>query len=177
MQTGPALHQSMDRWLLWTGGAEILNVGIFLFLFRQLGHAFPPLTGPMAMIGFATLSIILVEGGLYWWGKRLRLSHHLSTHLQRSLLKAMYVTNGILLLVFPAVLVGSLVTDTVSFHVGDIIFGLVWYLFGVGEFIHYFIWKINMRSAERTQQRKTGRRIPARFRRELLRLQRSRVKT
>ena len=46
------------------------------------------------------------------------------------------------------------------------------YIFGLGEFVHYFVWKINMRGSERRRQRQSTRRIPARFRRELIRAQR-----
>lgn len=63
------------------------------------------------------------------------------------LLRALYSANLALLLIFPLVLLGAFIIGR-SLRLGDAIFGLGLYLFGLGEFIHYFVWKINMRPGE-----------------------------
>ena len=47
--------------------------------------------------------------------------------------------------------------------------GLSLFLFACGEFVHYFLFKINMRPREWRAARARGRPVPARFRRELRR--------
>jgi len=50
------------------------------------------------------------------------------------------------LLVFPLALLGAFVGGR-SPQLGDVILGTALYLFGLGEFTHYFVWKRNMRDA------------------------------
>ena len=52
-----------------------------------------------------------------------------------------------------------------------VLLGAGFYLFGLGEFLHYFVFKINMRSYERNIAVRSGQLIPARILRELRRAQ------
>lgn len=78
------------------------------------------------------------------------------------LLRALYSVNLALLLIFPLVLLGAFIIGR-SLRLGDAIFGLGLYLFGLGEFIHYFVWKINMRPGEWRRFIRAAQPIPARF--------------
>lgn len=173
MQTGPGPDQPMRTWLAWTGGIEIINIAIFGIVLWRLERAMPGLVGPLSLIGFGTLSVLLLEGGLYWLVKRARPLPHVSSAWQLRLLQFLYVANGIVMLIFPLALLSTLVRGVPPLAIGDALIGSGWYLFGLGEFIHYFFWKINMRGSERQRQRTSARRIPARFRRELVRAQRA----
>ena len=53
--------------------------------------------------------------------------------------------------------------------VGDLLLGGVLYLFAVGEFVQYFLYKINPRPREGRAMWQRGRMPPARLRRELRR--------
>jgi len=70
METGPDANQSMDRWLLWTGVMEIGNVALFTFLLWYLSYSAPGLVDYFSVAGLTTLTILLVQGGLYWLLKR-----------------------------------------------------------------------------------------------------------
>ncbi len=170
MQTGPARNQTMAQWLVWTGALELINIVLLGVVFARMTVEVPMIGGTLATVGYATLAIILLEGGLYWWFKRWDWADRWTPQQRLALLVALYRVNYVVLLVFPALLLVSWTTNVVPFTPGAAIFGTLWYLFGLGEFIHYFVWKINMRSTERRRQRATRRRIPARFRRELDRL-------
>jgi len=78
------------------------------------------------------------------------------------LLQAVYALTGLSLLVYPALLAIRLLSG-LPVERGDALLGAGLWLFGVGEFVHYFIVKINMRPDERRR----GRPVPARLRREL----------
>lgn len=167
MQTGPAKGQRMDSWLVWTGVVEIVNIPIFSLLALLLVAGRP---GPwyLTAIGVLTLDVLLLEGGLYWLGKRWRIGSGLGPRIRLRLLRLLYVGNALLLLTFPLVAIIS-IRGQVPPGAFDLLLGLAYYLFAFGEFIHYFLFKINMRPGERRLAREKGHRVPARFRRELAR--------
>ena len=172
-QTGPRHGQSMSRWALETGLVELFCVALFSWLFASVAR---PLwsgdTWPYALLGLLTLDVVLVQGGCYWLAAYRRLHtprsrRRLSPALSLRGLQAMYAANVALLMVFPLLLAVGVATRWVETDLPGLIFGVALYLFAVGEFVHYFLWKINMRADERAAGRRRSRRVPARFRREL----------
>lgn len=170
MQTGPAPRQRMASWLAWTGLLEWFNVALAGWFLWYLSGRYPGFIGPFAVLGYLTLALFLIEGGGYWLVKRRR-GALLAARARLWLLRMLYGVNLVLLLVFPLALLGVFATGRPP-GVGDAIFGLALYLFGFGEFIHYFVRKINMRSREWRRFLRTGQPIAARFRREYTRTQR-----
>lgn len=166
--TGPATGQPMRRWLAITGVLEILNGVVVLPAFTWLmGEEFPGLVGPFVWLGVVTLGLILIEGGMYWLLKRDWFERTPASVRLRGLREA-YVASIALLCVFPALLVAVLLVGAAP-RADDLALGTFWYLFGVGEFVHYFMVKITMRGRELRRLLRTGRPIPARFRREVRR--------
>jgi glycosyltransferase involved in cell wall biosynthesis len=164
MQTGPAPRQPMRSWLIWTGLLEWFNVALFAGILWWWSRHTGRTVGPFVMLGFLTLAAILIQGGGYWlvkwwWGNRL------AARMRLALLRGLYRGDLALLLIFPLALFGAFAIGR-SPSLGDAIFGVGLYLFGFGEFIHYFVWKINMRPREWRRFLCTGQPIPARFRRE-----------
>jgi hypothetical protein len=164
MQTGPAPGQEMRSWLVWTGVGELLNVPLFTVIAWFFLRERP---GPWTLtaIGLATLNLILLEGGLYWIAKWWRGGRQWPI----GFLYTLYALTGLALLVFPFMLLGGFGWGLATPRPTDLILGAALYAFALGEFIHYFLVKINMRPREWRagwQQRQPQ---PARFRRELRR--------
>lgn len=168
MQTGPAPGQSLERWLLWTGVIELANIGVFSFLWWTANRAIPGTSDVLSLTGLMTCNLVLLEGGVYWLLKRGGFFIRTPARLRLRLLQAAYVLTALALLVFPALLIARLVAG-VPVEWGDAALGAAFWLFGVGEFVHYFVFKINMRRYERRMSARHKRRIPARLRRELQR--------
>ncbi len=164
MQTGPAPKQSMDNWLLWTGSLEIFNVLVFTFLWWTLNTIIPSTQDLLSLLGLLTLNLVLLEGGLYWLLARARFFKKTPARVRLPLLQGVYAANVLALLVFP---VAALLRAGPTFDWGDFWLGAGFYLFGFGEFLHYFIFKINMRPNER--ERTGSIFVPARLLRELRR--------
>jgi hypothetical protein len=80
-------------------------------------------------------------------------------------LRALYLGTGLLLLIFPLAVVAGFAFASPA--PGGLLFGGALYLFAVGEFVHYFLFKINMRPREWRESWRQGRLPPARLRREL----------
>jgi len=135
-----------------------------------LSGRYEGLVGPFVVLGYLTLALFLIEGGGYWLVKRRR-GAALGARELLWLLRALYSANLALLLVFPLVLLGAFIIGR-SLRLGDAIFGLGLYFFGLGEFIHYFVWKINMRPGEWRRFIRAGQPIPTRFQREYTRARR-----
>ncbi len=167
MQTGPAANQSMDRWLLWTGVMEIGNAALFTLLMWYLAYSNPGLVGYFSLAGLATLNALLVQGGLYWLLKRSRFFEASPAPRILRLLRGLYVLNVLLLLVFPASILAAVATGAPVLALYDALIGLGCYLFGVGEFLHYFVFKINARPRELKRLLRERRPMPARLLREL----------
>jgi hypothetical protein len=167
MQTGPAPRQSLDAWLRWTGIVEIANVGVFSFLWWILNGLLPGTQDILSILGLLTLDLILLEGGIYWLLVRARYFQKTSAPARYRMLRAVYVMNVLALLVFPAGLLRALQPGGVEFV--DLLFGAGFYLFGLGEFLHYFAFKINMRPYEWRDALQNRRFVPARLLRELRR--------
>ncbi|MEU8200073.1 hypothetical protein [Streptosporangium sp. NPDC049046] len=164
----------MTRWLLETGLLELVSLGLFLWMYLYPGQRLWAGDGwPYAPAGMLTLGVVLVEGGVYWlvkfWLLSGRRTRRGSPEIRLRGLQALYVFNVVLLLVFPVVLSVGIVVRGVGKDLPGLLLGVGLYVFAVGEFVHYFLWKINMRSAERASARRGSRRIPARFLRELRR--------
>jgi hypothetical protein len=160
----------MRNWLLWTGIVEIANIGIFTFFWWRISLKIPGNCDLISILGLLTLNVILLEGGIYWLLARTHFFRKTSARIRYFVLITLYGLNSILLLVFPVGLVvlgliGSLIA------LPDLLFGAALYLFGIGEFIHYFVYKINMRRYEREYSRRKHRFVPARLLRELRRVQ------
>ena len=164
MQTGPAPGQEMRSWLVWTGVGELFNVPLFTtiawFFLRDR-------SGPWTFtaIGLATLNLILLEGGLYWLAKRWRGGQRWQT----GFLNTLYALTGLALLVFPLALLVGLGRGLAAPRPADLILGTALYAFALGEFVHYFLVKINMRPREWRAGWRQRQPQPARFRRELRR--------
>lgn len=168
MQTGPARNQSMRSWLAWTGWLEIFNVALFAFLIRQITGrwAYP---APYAWLGFATLGVVLLVGGGYWLLQRGGAFRRWSPAARLLAIRAAYWGTGLVFLAFPlAQIIGALLGWR-SPAPGERLLGLALYLFAVGEYVHYFVVKINMRPREWRAAWRSGRPPEARFRRELRR--------
>lgn len=164
MQTGPAPGQSVERWLLWTGLIEIANIGVFSLLWVSLNRIIPGESDLLSLVGLVTTHLVLLEGGVYWLLKRARFFERTAAPVRLRLLQAAYALTGLALLVYPALLLGRLLAG-LPVEWGDALLGAGFWLFAAGEFVHYFVVKINMRPDERRR----GRPVPARLRRELAR--------
>ncbi|MGS2640149.1 hypothetical protein [Streptosporangium sp. G12] len=164
----------MTRWLLETGLLELFNVGLFSWLYlHPVRWLWDGDNRPYALVGLLTLNVVLVEGGCYWLAKFWLLSRRRTSRgdprARLCGLQALYAFNVALLLVFPVVVVVGIATRGIGTSPTGLLLGAGLYGFAVGEFVHYFLWKINMRSGERARARRGSRRIPARFLRELRR--------
>lgn len=168
MQTGPAQGQGMRSWLAWTGTLEIINIFIFAGLVWLVVRDWER-PARYTWLGLAILGLILLEGGGYWLAKRSRAGQPWSPHQRLRLLRVLYRGTAVLLLVYPLAVVAGFIFRSVAPAPGDLLFGGALYLFGVGEYIHYFIVKINMRPREWRAIWRQGRLPPARLRRELQR--------
>lgn len=168
MQTGPAPKQSMDQWLLWTGLLEIANIAIFGFLWSILSRRIPGEARIFSVLGLITLSVILLEGGLYWLMVRARFFQRAPVKSRLRLLQGVYGFNILLMLGFPALLIVR-VAAGLPMDWTDLLLGGAYYIFALGEFVHYFVFKINMRPYEWQQALQTGRFVPARLLREMQR--------
>jgi hypothetical protein len=176
--TGPKPKQSMQNWLIWTGIGELTNVGVFFFVWYSFNHVLPGATDILSILGLITLEFILLIGGLYWLLVRIRFFQTAPILTRLCLLKGLYGIAIFLMLIFPiGVIICSLIDENIklpfstAMERSDFMLGLFFYVFGVGEFLHYFIFKINMRRYERENSRRTHRFIPARLLRELRRAQ------
>lgn len=170
MQTGPAKGQSMKSWLRWTGWGELANIFILSLISGTLHLTYPDHIGVLASVGTFSASFLLLQGGVYWLLKR-RGFFSRSSRANRSILwlQRLYVFNALMLLVFPV----WLIVRVISFppiQLMDIFIGLLYYVLAVGEYIHYFFFKINMRPDELKRAIRKRKPIPARFRRELARM-------
>jgi hypothetical protein len=168
MQTGPAPKQSLDQWLLWTGIIEIANIAIFSFLGWDINRLLPGNEDILSILGLLTLNILLLEGGIYWLFVRARFFQKTSTVFRFHLLQAVYTFNILLLLVFPGGLWFCIARQSVI-ELSDLLLGTGFFIFGFGEFLHYFIFKINMRPSEWKYAVQNRQFVPARLLRELRR--------
>jgi hypothetical protein len=155
----------MSSWLVWTGLLEWCNIFLFGGLLWLLARRNGGLVGPATLVSYLTAALILLQGGGYWLAKRWCFG---PTPPGLTTLRLLYGANLLLLLVFPATLL-VLFASRQHPATGDLLLGSAIYLFAVGEFLHYFIWKINMRGRELRRALRTGHLPPARFRREYAR--------
>lgn len=165
MQTGPAPNQSMRNWLARTGLLEWFNVGLFSFLLWRSAREPGSPIGPFAVLGLVTLNLVLIEGGLYWLLKRRHGGTPRPAIRRLRLLRAVYAGNALLLLLFPAALLATIASGDAPTG-ADVLIGCGLYLFGLGEFAHYFLFKINMRPAEWRRAWRARHPVPARILRE-----------
>ncbi|MBN1430993.1 MAG: hypothetical protein JXB07_21670 [Anaerolineae bacterium] len=171
MQTGPAANQTMSNWLAWTGCLELVNIILYLGLLLLLNMLLPNTIADLSIIGALTMSIILLQGGLYWLLKRTQFLTSLSAMTRLRAIRCLYVLNVLLMGLFPAVVTIRLLFGHLP-GLGDSLIGIGYYLFGLGEFVHYFWFKINMRPSEMKRMRHRQL-IPARFLREYRRAKRA----
>ncbi len=171
MQTGPAAGQRMENWLLWTGALELLNIVLFTLLWGMVVLLYPHAWGVLAGVGWFTFAAVMFQGALYWLLKWRRFFTRSAPATLLRFLRGAYAFNSILLLLFP-LLAGIRLLSSAPLGGREFLQGLGYYLFGLGEFIHYFVYKINMRSAEMREMLHSRRPVPARFRRELARAHR-----
>jgi len=166
------MKQRVRRQLLSLASGEFVAVCVFAFLLWRVRDSYGPTAiGPLALLGFGTLAIILIEGTGYWLATLRRIGRPGREAQPRerrgrraAVVRALYAANGILLLIFPLVYLVRAIGGEIGWQTGDPWFGLGLYLFAVGEFIHYFVVKI-VRSDRDRAARST--RQPSRFRREL----------
>jgi hypothetical protein len=149
----------MAAWLLETAVLELVGAALISWLVLVQWRDW--WSGPVVPVAVATVDVVLVVGAGYWFSTwdavRRRGPSRLSPAVRLRALQALYAVTAAALLAFPVVaLAGG--TDVPSLVLG----GAVW-AFAVAEFVHYFVWKINMRRRER------GRLRPARLRRSLQR--------
>lgn len=83
------------------------------------------------------------------------------------LLRGLYVLDALLLLVFPSSVLAAIATGAPALALYDVLIGLGCYLFGAGEFLHYFVFKINARPRELKRSLRQGRPTPAHLLKEL----------
>lgn len=160
-RTGPRTDQSIERWLAATGRVELLNVLLLSALVWSLAQ---PL-GFLSILGLVTL--VLVQGGLYWLLKRRQLRQRRPGVLPLRVLRVTYPLNGLLLLAFPLGLLGAALGVGPPLQSHDLLWGAALFAFGCAEFVHYFVCKINMRPSELRKAWRHKRPVPSRFRREL----------
>jgi hypothetical protein len=174
--TGPKPKQSMKNWLIWTGIGELTNVGVFYFVWLRLNHMLPGATDILSILGLSTLEFILLIGGLYWLLVRIKFFQKIPGPTRLYLLMGLYGFSIFIMVIFPiGVIICSLMSERLNLpfftamEMPDFMLGLFFYLFGAGEFLHYFVFKINMRRYERENSHRTHRFVPARLLRELRR--------
>ncbi|HNT75585.1 MAG TPA: hypothetical protein PKH77_11275 [Anaerolineae bacterium] len=170
MQTGPAKGQSMQSWLNWTGWGELFNVFLFFLSWVTMCLAYAPYIGALALIGMVSANLILIQGGSYWLLKRRGFFARLApTERALAWFRRLYLFNALMLGVFPVWVIARMIVSSPEWP--DVIVGLGYYAMAVGEYIHYFFFKINMRPNELRRVLRKRQPVPARFRRELRRLQ------
>jgi hypothetical protein len=172
--TGPKPKQSMQNWLIWTGIGELTNVGVFYFVWWSFNHLLPGATDILSILGLLTLEFILLIGGLYWLLVHVKLFRKMPSRTRFYLLVGLYGFTVFIMSIFPiGVIICFLMGEilklpfSTAMETPDFLLGLFFYVFGAGEFLHYFIFKINMRRYERENSHRTHRFVPARLLREL----------
>jgi len=160
----------MKSWLNWTGWGELANIFIFFSVSGVLHLAYPDHIGVLTFIGTLSANLLLLQGGVYWLLKR-RGFFSRAVRANRSILwlQRLYVFNAVMLLVFPVWLIVRVIGFR-PIQPFDIFAGLGYYVLAVGEYIHYFFFKINMRPDELKRAIRKRQPVPARFRRELSRM-------
>jgi hypothetical protein len=160
----------MLNWLLRTAIVEIVNIGLFSYVWWIMNRILPGKVDILSVLGLFTLNVFLLQGGLYWLLARTRFFHKTPAQSRFFFLRGLYWFNIFLILVFPS---GAVICALIgnATELPDFLLGAAFYLFGVIEFLHYFVFKINMRRYEREYWRRTHRFVPARLLRELHRAQ------
>ncbi len=168
MTTGPKPGQGMRSWLAWTGGVELANTLIFSALLWSITLDRPG-PWPLSLLGLATLDLLLLQGGLYWLLKGRGAARRWPAERRLRLLRLLYAANALLLLLFPLAILLRLTVVPRPIRLPDLLLGLGYYLFAFAEFVHYFIFKINMRPRELRSAWSRRRLVRARLWRELRR--------
>ncbi len=106
-----------------------------------------------------TLCVILLQGSLYWLMKRPHGIKLFTAPRRLRFIEGLYAINIILLLVFPVFSLTALTINYPPIRLSDWVIGFCCYLFASGEFLHYFVFKINMSRSE--QKRVLSNRQPA----------------
>jgi hypothetical protein len=81
-------------------------------------------------------------------------------------LRGLYLGNSLLMAIFPMGVLISIVSNVIGLRLSDLLIGLGLYVFGLVEFVHYFVFKINMRPGEFRLALRRKRPVPARLLRE-----------
>lgn len=168
MQTGPAPKQSLDTWLVWTGILEFVSAILFVLVWWTANLAIPGGSELFSILGIVALTVVLLQGGAYWLLVRARFFQKTPARVRLRLLRAQYGLSIALLLAFPGLLLWRIVFR-LPVDLPDTLLGAGFYLFGLGEFLHYFVFKINMRPYELKNALRGGQLVPARILRELRR--------
>lgn len=168
-QTGPVPNQSMESWLRRTAVMEYLNIALFYALWVVL--TLQGRSGPKSLVAVTLASLLLAQGGAYWWLKASGAIRRESSRTIRRTIIALIIMDAV------ALAAGGLVILAVPGRgFTDVALASVLYLLAIGEYVHYYFFKINMRASERAIMRENGVRPRARLRRELDRAQRSTAK-
>ena len=120
---------------------------MFSGLLWELHFLFPQAVAELSLVGVMTLNVVLLQGGLYWLIKRKRFLKAIPATIRWYVLVGLYILMSPLMCVFPMVVTMRWLLGY-PLGLGDGLIGACYYLFGVGEFIHYFWFKINMRPYE-----------------------------
>jgi hypothetical protein len=166
--TGPAPGQRMRAWLAWTGAGELASIVVFSVLAWRFTQG-RVMAWPFTLFGLVLLDLVLIQGAAYWLVKRQRAGRGWPARSRLALIRALYAANVLALASFPLAVVVAFALAPWWVRVPDVLAGMALFLFACGEFMHYFLFKINMRPREWRAARRHGRPIPARFFRELRR--------
>jgi hypothetical protein len=152
----------MAAWLLETGVLELVSAVLITYLFLVRGRSW--WAGPPLPVAVLTLDLVLIQGAGYWFLKlrslRTRRPGRAGPRWRLRALQVLYAADVALLTAFPAVAALSGADD-----LSGLLLGAALWAFALAEFVHYFLWKINMRASERARPR----RVPGRILRELRR--------
>lgn len=151
----------MSSWLFGAFVKELICAAGVSFMFFIFSHQDPVFY--FSLIGLGTLGVLLLQGSLYWLFKGLNSKCVKLPTMSLSFLKGLYAFDTALLLVFPVITLGAVFTQIHAIRFLDFVIGLASYLFAVGEFINYFIFKVNMSRSEQRRMLESKRAVRARL--------------
>ncbi|PZW18230.1 hypothetical protein EI42_06268 [Thermosporothrix hazakensis] len=161
----------LHKMLLLNSIAMFLFVLVSLLLYVILRTTIGPQRfGLYTLIGLLSLDCILLEAALYWFLKYRGLFERLSLTTRLLLFRVLYPFNWLLMAIGPAIVLIEAAQGRFVYS-PDFILGLLLFVFGLGEFINYCYFKINMSREEKERMAEQRRRPAGRLMREKQRVE------
>lgn len=148
---------------LYSGGLAAIVVLVVAYALIQTAWQ---ILGNYSLLTLIILCALLLQGSVYWWLK-LRQIEKVSRLDDPRIISYLYALNLLLLLIYPAVLVISLLNDTIE-NSPDVLIGGVLFILALITFVHYSLVKLVRSDTDRIALTRR-RQVTARFMRELQR--------